>query len=420
MVKRVTNKQVGKNLGDIKLINRSVIFRAIREAGTISRSDLAKKTGLNPSTITHISRELLNRGLITVAGPGQSRGGRRSSLLQINAQHAYIIAVHLSRHNIQSILTDLDLNNAVRRTIISSSLTHHADISIPALLDLIESTISESGLDRNKILGVGICAPGPLDAHQGILYEPPNFPGWPGIPVRQIVETKLGLPTFVDKDANAAALAEKMFGRARELDNYVYILFEDGVGGGLMINGDIYRGENDVAGEIGHMTIELNGKQCNCGNFGCLELYTCLNFVEDKVRQVISSGRSSLVEGLVEGDLDKISFDLIVQAALDSDPVALDAIQTFTDALIVGIVNVINCFDPEAVLLGGKIGVAKELIYEQLKQQIPQRLMYRGGKSVGIHFSELNFDAPLIGAFSLVLHELFQNPAFDANLKMSV
>jgi glucokinase-like ROK family protein len=420
MIKRVTNRQAGINLSDIKLKNQSVIYRAIREAGAISRSDLAKRTGLNPSTITHISRELLNRGLIIVAGPGISRGGRRSSLLQINAQHANIIAVRLSRHNIQSILTDLDLNISVRRTITPSSSTHPVDISTPTLLDLIESMISESGLDRNKIIGVGICSPGPLDAHQGILYEPPNFPGWPGTPIRQIVESKLGFPTFVDNDANAAALAEKMFGRARELDNYVYMLFEDGVGGGLMINGDIYRGENDVAGEIGHMTIDLNGKQCSCGNFGCLELYTSLNSVEDELRQLISSGRSSLVEELVDGDLDKISFNLIVQAALESDPVALDAIQTFTNALTAGIVNVINSFDPEAVLLGGKIGVAKELIHERLRKQISQRLMVRGGKNVSIHFSELNSDAPLIGAFSLVLHEFFQNPVFDANLEMSV
>lgn len=420
MTKRSTNKQAGKNLSDIKLNNQSVIFRSIREAGAISRSDLAKRTGLNPSTITHISRELLNRGLIVGAGPGKSRGGRRSSLLQINAQYAYIIAVRLSRYNIQAMLTDLNLNNAIRRTLNSSSLTHPADISIPALLDLIESMISESGLDRNKIIGVGICAPGPLDAQKGILYEPPNFPGWPGTPIRQIAETKLGFPTYLDNDANAAALAEKMFGRAREIDNYVYMLFDDGVGGGLMINGDIFRGENDVAGEIGHMTIDLNGKQCSCGNIGCLELYTSLKSVEDKVHQLISSGRSSLVEDLVKGDLDKISFDLIVQAALESDPVALDAIQAFTDAVTVGIVNVINCFDPEAVLLGGKIGVAKELILEQLEQQISQRLMYRGGKNVSINFSKLYSDAPLVGAFSLVLDEFFQNPVFDATLEMSV
>jgi len=419
MAIRGTNKQSGRNLSDIRLINRSVIFRTVREAGTISRSDLARQTGLNPATITHITRELLNQGLIIEAGPGKSRGGRRTALLQINAQHAYIIAVRLSRHNIQSILTDLNLENVIRRMITSSSLTHPADISIPAMFDLIESMILESGLDRNKILGIGICAPGPLDAHKGILYEPPNFPGWPRTPIREIFETKLGFPTFLDNDANAAALAEKLFGCAKDLENYVYILIEDGVGGGVMINGDIYRGEFDVAGEIGHMTIEINGPQCDCGNYGCLELYISPDSVEDRVRQAILNGRSSLVEDLVQGDLDKISFDLIVQAALESDAVAVDAIQIFTDALTVGIVNVINSFDPEAVLLGGKIGVAKELIYEQLKQQTFQRLMPRGEKGASIHFSELNSDAPIIGAFSLVLQELFQNPAFHANLDMS-
>ena len=418
MAKRITNKQSGRNLSDIRLINRSVIFRTIREVGTISRSDLAKRTGLNPATITNITRELLDQGLIIQAGPGKSRGGRRSSLLQINAQHAYIIAVRLSRHNIQAILTDLNLDNVLRRMITSSSLTHPPEISIPAMFDLIESLILESGLERNKILGIGICAPGPLDARQGILYEPPNFPGWPRTPIREIIETKLGFPTFLDNDANAAALAEKLFGRARDLDNYVYILIEDGVGGGVMINGDIYRGEFDAAGEIGHMTIEFNGPRCDCGNYGCLEMYTSPDSVEDRVRQAILNGRNSLVEDLVQGDLDKIRFDLIVQAALESDAVAVDAIQVFTDALTVGIVNVINSFDPEAVLLGGKIGVAKELICERLKQGTFERLMPRGEKITNIYFSELNSDAPIIGAFSLVLHELVQNPAFHANLEV--
>ena len=187
-----------------------------------------------------------------------------------------------------------------------------------------------------------------------------------------------------------------------------------------MINGEIYRGEYDVAGEIGHMTIEFNGPRCDCGNYGCLELYTSPDSVEHKVRQAIMSGKSSLVDDLVQGDLDKISFDLIVQAALESDPVALETIQNFTDALAVGIINVINTFDPQAVLLGGKVGIAKDLIYEQLKRQTFQRLMPRGEKSASIRFSELNSDAPLIGAFSLVLHELFQNPAFHANPEMSV
>jgi predicted NBD/HSP70 family sugar kinase len=420
MTNRVAKKQAGRNLSDIKMINRSVIFRTIREAETISRSDLAKQTGLNPATITHITRELLDQGLIIEAGPGESRGGRPSSLLQIHAQHAYIIAVRLSRHNIQAILTDLNLDNVIRRMITSSSLAHPADISIPAMLELIESLIQESGLDRQKILGIGICAPGPLDARQGILYEPPNFPGWPSTPIRQIVEAEMGFPTFVDNDANAAALAEKLFGSARELDNYVYILIEDGVGGGLMVNGDIYRGEYDVAGEIGHMTIDFNGPQCDCGNFGCLELYASPGSVEDRVRQALLSGRSSQIEDLVHGRLDEVTFDLVVQAALASDPLAQEAIQTFTDALTVGIVNVINTFDPQAVIIGGKIGVARELIFEQLQQQTSQRLMPRGAKSAAILFSKLNSDAPLIGAFSLVLHELFQNPAFQAEPERSV
>ena len=240
--------QSGSNLKDVRLINRVVVFRAIREAGAISRADLAKQTGLNPATLTHITRELLQHGLITEAGSGAARIGRRSSLLRIDSTSGNILAIRLLRHDIQGFITDLDLSETIIHTASSSFLTNPLDASLPLLLDFIEKLIDNAGVERQTILGIGISAPGPLDTRRGILVAPPNFPGWNSFPLRQVIQEKTGFTTFLDDDANSAALAEKWFGAGRNLDNFVFILAEDGVGGGVVINGDLYRGAHDFAG----------------------------------------------------------------------------------------------------------------------------------------------------------------------------
>jgi predicted NBD/HSP70 family sugar kinase len=412
-------KQSGHNLKDVKFINRALIFRAIRDAKKISRAQLAEMTGLNPATITHITRDLLHQGLIEEAGQGESRGGRRSSLLKIYSEGGYIIAVRISRHNIQGILTDLDLQKMVRKTITSSSLSYPIDITIYALLELIHDLIEQSGVDRRKILGIGICAPGPLDARRGVLIAPPNFPGWPSTPIREIVENKTGFPVFLDNDANAAALAEKWFGGGRDWENFVFILGEDGIGGGLVLNGDLFRGGHDIAGEIGHMSIDYNGPKCDCGNYGCLELYAAPKVAEDYVCHAINSGIYTTVLDIAGNNVDLVSFETIVNALQGGDKVAKEAIDIITNALIVGITNLINAFDPEVIVIGGKIVLATDYIIQKVQDNVTSRLMARGDQEVRIIASELKDDAPLIGAFSLVLRELFQNPQAQYLLKQS-
>ncbi len=412
-MKRISSApQSGSNLKDIRLLNRAVIFRAIRDAGAISRADLAKQTGLNPATLTHITRELLDRGLIEDAGSGEARVGRRSSLLRIHSKIGNILAVRLARHNIQGLITDLDLHEKVIHTTSSSFLSNPIDASMPALLELIEMVIEKSGVDRGTILGIGISAPGPLDADRGILIAPPNFPGWDSFPIRKTIEEKTGFSTILDNDANSAALAEKWFGSGRNLDNFVFILVEDGVGGGVVINGDLYRGQHDVAGEIGHTTIDRNGPICGCGNTGCLELYASPHAVESRVRQALMSGQKSLLSRWIDNDMNRISFELVAQAAKQGDAVAREALLEMAQVLGIAAVNVINSFDPQAIILGGKISSVGELILPVIQEYVDKRAISRSEQQLPVLISELGENAPLIGAFSLVLRELFQNPEF--------
>jgi predicted NBD/HSP70 family sugar kinase len=403
---------VGRNQQYLKLINRAVVYRTIREAGKISRAELANRTGLNPATLTHITRTLLDQELIEEAGYSDSRGGRRRSLLQICADHGYIVAIRLARNNIQGMLTDLEMHNVTRQTVQSSTfLSHPLEITMPTMLGLIQHLIADSGLHRSQILGIGISAPGPLDARRGRLIAPPNFPGWPSTPIREIVGRETGLPVFLDNDANAAALAEKWFGIAREYENFVFLLVDEGVGGGVVIAGDIFRGEHDVAGEIGHTSIDFNGPRCDCGNTGCLELFTEPGVAVKYAQRQLSTGIPSVMHQDIHLP-DDLDFSHLVKAAFQDDQLALEAIDQIIQPLAVGIVNIINTFDPEAVIIGGRLSQLGDILLQRLEPRVIERAMSHGAAAVKILVSILGYEAPTIGAFSLVLRELFQNPDF--------
>lgn len=410
-------ESTGRNLSDVRLVNRAVIFRTIREAGGISRASLAKTTGLNPATITHIVRELIHQGLIEEAGNSESSGGRPSSILRIRTQAGYIISVQLDRLYIKAMITNLDLGEKIQEQVITALPHNPTDISLSVLLELIQTLISRSNLIHRQILGIGICAPGPLDYNKGVLLSPPNFPGWPDTPLKQIVEQRFGLPTFLDQDANACALAEKWFGATREYENFVYILGDGGLGGALYFAGDIQRGNNNIVGEIGHTTIDMHGPVCPCGNIGCLELYASPHAVEEHIRALLSEGKTSLLINLVNGNLDLITFQAIIHAAQQEDPLCRNVIREMGDALAIGVVNLVNTFDPQAVVIGGQIALAENLIRDILLERVNHHSLTRRAIPPPILYTTLKQDAPIVGAFSLVMRQLFQDPTFGYDNK---
>jgi len=406
------NDGSGRNLGDIKLINRAVIFRTIREAGAISRSELAKVSGLNPATVTHIARELTSLGLIEEAGLTESKGGRPSTLLKIRSQAGYIIAVHLDRYFMRAMITDLNLEKRIFSEIYATQTDKTSQINIENLLNIIDELIKKSKVNENELVGIGICAPGPLNVKEGVLLSPPNFPGWPSTPIRKIIEDRFHLPTFLEQDANASATAEKLFGQMREADNFIFLLADGGLGGGLFIGGEIYHGEECTAGEIGHTTVDMNGPQCSCGNYGCLELYASPRSVRRYVLEQIKNGRQAeVLMTVTKGDLEKVSFKTIVEAAEAKDMLCLEGIERMRNALATGITNLVNIFDPEAIVVGGEIEFAKKFLYDHLVNAIKSRTLSGDKKPVQLYFSEMGQDVQIIGAFSLVLRELFQNPS---------
>jgi N-acetylglucosamine repressor len=401
-------ESTGQNLDDVRIANRALIFRSIYEAGLISRAMLAKVTGLNPATITHIARELVQLGLVEEAGCGTSRGGRPGSMLRVRSQAGTIISIQLDRLFIRGMLANLSLEEKELEQRVSSAPLHPTDINLDLLLQCVRSLVGRAGETGRKLLGIGVCAPGPLDAANGILLSPPNFPAWVDINLRQILASEFHVPVFLDQDANACALAEKWFGATREYDNFVYVLGDGGLGGGLFLNGDIYRGSRNIAGEIGHTTVSLQGPRCSCGNIGCLELYASAHALEQRAYQALSAGRSSQLFDMVAGNLERITLHAIAQAAREGDELCIELVTDMGVALGAGLLNICNMIDPQAIVIGGQISLLEDLIQVPLLERMSASNL--SGTTPPVLFSKLRQDAPIIGAFSLVLRELYRDP----------
>ncbi|OGW79415.1 MAG: hypothetical protein A3G33_03500 [Omnitrophica bacterium RIFCSPLOWO2_12_FULL_44_17] len=220
--------------------------------------------------------------------------------------------------------------------------------SISEICDAIHSLVSKYHLSKNKILGVGVAVPGHIDVQNGIVLKSPNLPGWRGLALKSILRKKLKLPVFVDNDANVTALGESYFGEGRKFSDFLYVTVSTGIGSGIFANGRLVRGTSGVAGELGHMTVVPNGIKCNCGKRGCLEAYASGTAIENYVKKNLNHKTS-------------VNGSAIAQAAKKGDRLSIRARLIAADYLGIGLANVINLLNPEAIILGG--GVMSEVHY---------------------------------------------------------
>ena len=292
---------------------------------------------------------------------------------------------------------------------IESRLAQAADVTLDRLTAMTADLLSWAQARQWRVAGIGIGAPGPLNARDGIIVAPPNFPLWRNVPIRQIVEARFGLPVWLDNDANAQALAEGRFGAAQAFSSFIYIAVGMGVGAGLIINGALHRGAHNVEGELGHTTVEAAGPRCSCGNRGCLELYTSTPAVVATAVAALHRGEHSLISELAAERFDLVTIHMIAQAAYAGDQLALRILEQVAVYLGVGVVNAINLLGPEAVILGREdIQACGELLLGPIRATVAERCFAMAAEQVQILPAQLGDDAPAIGAACLVLEQLFR------------
>lgn len=265
----------------------------------------------------------------------------------------------------------------------------------------IYDVLIEANMKLEDIKGIGIISPGPIDSEKGLVVNPSNLPGWDHIPIVKLLKEEFKLPVMLDNDANAAALAEYMFGSGRGLKNFVYITVSTGIGGGIIINGKLYRGTNSNAGEVGHMTINYNGPKCNCGNFGCFETYASGTAIARYAKKAVFDNRTTLIKELA-GE-NEITAQHVFEAAIKEDPVAIELIDEEAFYLGVGISNIIAFANPERIALGGGVSKQWDMFYSRMMETINERSLKSMIDVCQIVKSELKDDIGILGAAAIIL-----------------
>ena len=276
-----------------------------------------------------------------------------------------------------------------------------ADAVVDRIAEMVEAAIIETsaatGATRADFLGVGIGSPGPLDRHTGIVIVTPNL-GWRDFPLRDAVASRVGLPATLDNDANCATVGEWWCGAARGARHVIGITIGTGIGGGLMIGGELYHGASDVAGEIGHTTIDSTGRRCKCGNYGCLEAYASGPAIAERAREALDDGEGSLLRELVGGDLSRVTARLVYDASTRGDPIAREVVRDTARFLGAGLANLLNIFNPDVVVLAGGVTDAGDALFEPLRGEVRRRAFRPAVEACRIVPGALGGSAGVIGA----------------------
>jgi glucokinase len=257
-------------------------------------------------------------------------------------------------------------------------------------------------LSSKEVLGIGIGFPGKVDAERGIVTSAPNFNNWKNVQVRKKL-SKFGFPVFIDNDANCAALGELYFGRGRKLKNFVMVTLGTGVGGGLIFNGQLFRGESGGAGEIGHITIDYSGPYCKCGKRGCVEAYAGNNYIKQRTIQKLHEYPDSLILELVDHNLESIDPKVINDAAKKGDELAIKILKETGYYIGIGLANIANTLDIKNFIIGGGVSNAGPVLIKAIENSIKDHGIKDIVKDVKVLTAQLKNKAGILGSASLVL-----------------
>jgi glucokinase-like ROK family protein len=395
----------------VREINLSTVLRYLRDGHPLSRAALASLTGLNKTTVSSLVEELLERGLIHEVGLDTSGGGRPATLLALKPEAGSIVGVAMGVDFVAVILTDF-VGQILWRRVQQTDPADSQKATIDLMLGIVDEAIAVSRSRETRILGLGLATPGTVNVHEGLLIFSPNLQ-WHDVPYRQIFFEHTGLQVLVDNDANAAALAEHLFGVADGAQNFLSIFAGVGVGGGLFLNGELYRGTGGFAGEIGHTNfmVEHYRRPCRCGNRGCWETSVAQDSVVERVRSRLAAGRNSLVSRLMAEQGSPLTVPLIVQAADDGDGQALEALSETGSLLGLGMANLVNIFNPEMIVLGGPLSLAGPYLLPAIEEAIRNTTLPEIREQTRVVLSAFGADASLMGAVALVVEAILSNPS---------
>jgi len=333
-------------------------------------------------------------------GPERTEMPRRAGALPGESPE-WIIGVDIGGTNIVVAAVPFEGGAAAAVRSLPTESEQGADAVVSRVADMVSETVrelrEEHGVSRDEIAGVGIGSPGPLDRASGVVVNTPNL-GWRDLPLRDMVSKAVGFTATLDNDANCATFGEWWLGAGRDYQNLVGITLGTGIGGGIILGGELIHGASDSAGEIGHTTIDFTGRKCKCGNYGCLEAYCSGPNIAARAREGIEAGAESVLVTLVGGDLDRITAATVYEAAVLEDRYANEVMAETAKILAAGIANLINILNPEAVVIAGGVTRAGEHLFAPLRAEVRRRAFRTAADACVILPSALQETAGVVGA----------------------
>ncbi|MFG1731289.1 ROK family transcriptional regulator [Paenibacillus sp. 843] len=390
--------------GDHKLIqalNRSKVLNKIRTEGPISRIDLAKKNKLSPSTVASAVQELIKEGYVSEIGTGSSSGGRKPILLKFNPDNHYLFAVAIT--NSVMMLARMNLEARVLQKETHPLTGLQGEAVVERLLSLMDDFMTGQE-DLERCVGISITVPGIVSDSQGMVHYNTKL-RMTDVPMKRMVEERYGLRTWVENDMNSVVLAERRFGDYA-FANLIYISIGDGLGSGILINDHLLRGKHGGAGEFGHTSINRSGIRCECGNVGCLDSYISWIAVYSRIITAIATGRPTLIQEMSGGDYSQIVPSVFKEALRRGDKLARDLNEEVAELLGAAIVNLVNMFNPEALILGGDMAHGNPELLEMVRSYIDRHALPILKEDLVFGLASLGEDEKLMGAASVLLQDL--------------
>ena len=316
--------------------------------------------------------------------------------------NSYVVGIDIGGTKLATVVADKDGNilQKVRKPTESEKGPRYA---VQLLLEMVDEAIDLAGLRREDISGIGVSCGGPLDTKTGIIYSPPNLPGWDALPLKEMIESEFHIPTVIENDANASALAEARFGGGRGYDYVLYMTMSTGIGGGIVANGEIYHGANDSAGEVGHQILLPDGPLCGCGQYGCLEALCSGPAIARRAQEAIIDQPHTKILALADGQIDRVRSEHVLQAARDGDALAIALVEETAYYMGWGIANLVNILNPQIVLLGTIAVAAGDLLLDPIRRTVTEMAMQRPLEIVKIMPAELGDSIGDLAAISLVI-----------------
>jgi transcriptional regulator of PTS gene len=388
----------------MRAINRSKILENIRTVGMISRIDIARTTGLSQASITGLTADLIKEGLIIEKQSGKYKGGRRPMLLALNPEGAFVVGVNLSNSKLSVVIVNFEGTIVASHAHPLAPIHHSVSEIANRVAGAVQACIWEANFAKEQISGVGIGIPGLVDPDSGNIRFLPNY-GWENVNIKELVQNKLNHPCYIDNSSNTLALAEQWFGEGKGIDNFLVVTIENGIGLGAVINGRIYRGQEGIAGEFGHMTINPEGPECRCGKKGCVEAYTGNIAIMRDARLAANDGRWH------REDPDGFTYEEMVRAAQEGVVALRQLFSRAGHILGIGLSHLITLFNPSKIIITGQGVQAGELIFDPMSLAIEAYHSARFGRqTTEIIVQQWTEQDWARGAGALVLQELYKSP----------